>query len=207
MLQAFAATPPASPVKAGATATIPIDVDEDSPKRTSKRSRQHESSSNAEAYGSTEPVDDNDAKRQKLSFTEAPGPMSSSQSYKLPNTEVVLEPTTRGRKRTSSMTIDKFFSQNAGSTRAKRLQPTSDDALLDPPHVGSSKTELPGVVADSGAADVVYGQLVVRKGAEMVPSPATPTQGSAPNFKRFRKKVAQCPLFFFFSFVFSTVPV
>jgi hypothetical protein len=215
---------------AGATATIPITLDEDSSPvvevtRTSKRSRQQVSSYDAEPEGGTEPVDDNNYKRQKVNrpecATETLGLMNSSQDYKLPSKAIsteVLETTTRGRKR-ASVTIDKFFSQHEGSARAKKLQLTPDvietrtgKGLLGQEDEGSSKKETkatpkaelfskepPRTVADSSEAveaDVVYSQLVVRKDVGMVPFPTTPTQGSAPNFKRFRKKVVQ----FFFVF-------
>ena len=124
----------------------------------------------------------------------------------------VLEPaeqSTRGRKR-ASMTIDKFFSQYEGS-RAKKLQLTPEVSdtktgkglagqANEPPYVDSSTVEIRTkepvrVVADSSQsveADVVFSQLIVRKDAGMVSSPTTPTRGSAPNFKRFRKKVIFC---------------
>jgi len=206
---------------AGATATIPIDLDDDSPivvvKQTSKRSRQQESSYSAEPAGSTEPVDNN-AKRQKVNrpeyATEVPGLMNPSQDYKLPTkatSSAVLEPPTISRKR-ASMTIDKFFSQHEGSTRAKKLQLTpdftetktgkgslgqEDEDLSKKETKATPKAELfskesPRMVPDSSEAveaDIVFSQLVVRKDAGMVPFPTTPTQGSAPNFKRFRKKV------------------
>jgi hypothetical protein len=80
LCQAFQATPPPSPSKAGmppagATATIPITLDEDSSPvvevtRTSKRSRQQVSSYDAEPEGGTEPVDDNNYKRQKVNRPE-----------------------------------------------------------------------------------------------------------------------------------------
>lgn len=196
-------------------------------KQTSKRSREPETY-NAEPHGSTELVDDNNPKRQKVNrqecVTETPGLMNSQvyNSILRSSKAEVLEPpeqTTRGRKR-AAMTIDKFFSQHEGSG-TKKLQLTAEvtdtktgKGLLGQDDVGSSKKETrsqampkaelfskepPRMLADLSEAveaDVVYCQLVVRKDAEMVPFSTTPTQGSAPNFKRFRKKVVGC--FFMF---------
>ncbi|KAG0619977.1 hypothetical protein M758_4G179300 [Ceratodon purpureus] len=147
--KASVATPPASPPKAGtslvgASAHIPIDLDE-SPvaeiKRTSKRSRQHETLSaepggNTELIGgNTELIYDNNAKRQKVireeRVTETPALVDYQDVKSILQTKepikatgIVIseppEPKTRGRKR-ASMTIDKFFSQPEGS-RAKKLQ-------------------------------------------------------------------------------------
>lgn len=217
-LQDFQATPPKAgtatiPIDLDEDDSPIVEV-----KRTSKRSRPEETYI-PEPYANTEPVDAKRQKVNTLEYVaETPVRMNSQQDYmsilraKGPSkSEPVLEPpeqSGRGTKR-ASMTIDKFFSQPAKKLHLTPEVPdvkTGKGLLVqkdETPYFGSSKIEIrpktelfsketPRVVGDlSGAveADVVYSQLVVRQDAGVVPFPTTPAQGSAFNFKRFRKKV------------------
>ncbi|XP_024372403.1 nibrin homolog isoform X2 [Physcomitrium patens] len=134
---------------------------------------------------------------------------------KKPSKAASSDQTTKERKR-ATMTIDKFFSQPEAN-RAKKLHftPEISGGKIDKeltsrngelPFVGSSakepEVEIKPMAASaskkpprlnedlSEAAEplIVYSQLVVRKNAEIVSFPTTPTRGSGPNFKRFKKK-------------------